>query len=207
MDQSMETTPEQDMFRDAVRSFCEREITREYVRECDSERRAPVELYQKLGETGWLGINIAEEYGGAGGGAVEVAILLEELGRVFLDLSFWVFRAVTWGGLMIGTFGTDEQKRTLLPKVASGDLSVCFSLTEPEAGSDAASISLIATEDGNDFILNGQKVFTSGFKVSDLDVVATRTDSGSNRSNLAAKLWMELTCRPSITSGFPSFMI
>ncbi|MDH3250297.1 MAG: acyl-CoA/acyl-ACP dehydrogenase, partial [Acidimicrobiia bacterium] len=177
----MEATPEQEMFRQAVRSFCEREISREYVRECDRERRPPIELYRKLGETGWLGINIAEEYGGSGGGAVEVAILLEELGRSFLDLSFWVFRAVTWGGLMIGTFGTEEQKRELLPKVANGEISVCFSLTEPEAGSDAASISLTATQDGDDFILNGQKVFTSGFKVSDLDVVATRTDAGGKK--------------------------
>ena len=157
--------------------FCEREITREYVRECDREHRPPTELYRKLGEQGWLGINIPEEYGGSGGGAVEVAILLEELGRAFLDLSFWVFRAVTWGGLTIGTFGTEQQKHDLLPKVASGELSVCFSLTEPEAGSDAASISLTATEDGDDYVLNGQKVFTSGFKVSDLDVVATRTSS------------------------------
>ncbi len=170
-------TEEQELFRDTVRDFCEREITREYVRECDREHRAPTEPYQKLGEQGWLGINIPEEYGGSGGGAVEVAILLEELGRAFLDLSFWVFRAVTWGGLTIGTFGTEEQKHELLPKIATGEVSVCFSLTEPEAGSDAASISLTATEDGDDYVLNGQKVFTSGFKVSDLDVVATRTSS------------------------------
>ncbi len=170
-------TEEQELFRDTVRDFCEREVTREYVRECDREHRPPTELYRKLGEQGWLGINIPEEYGGSGGGAVEVAILLEELGRAFLDLSFWVFRAVTWGGLTIGTFGTEQQKHDLLPKIATGDLSVCFSLTEPEAGSDAASISLTATEDGDDYVLNGQKVFTSGFKVSDLDVVATRTSS------------------------------
>ena len=178
---SPEPTPEQDMFRQAVRDFCEREVSRELVRECDRNRQAPVELYRKLGQTGWLGINIAEEYGGAGGGAMEVAILLEELGHVFLDLSFWVFRAVTWGGLMIGSFGTEDQKRDLLPKIAAGDLSVCFSLTEPDAGSDAASISLTATEDGDFYVLNGQKVFTSGFKVSDLDVVATRTDSSGKK--------------------------
>ena len=173
----VEFTPEQEMFRDTIRRFCDHEITREYVRSCDAEHRPPTDLYRKLGEQGWLGINIDEEYGGSGGGAVEVAILLEELGRAFLDLSFWVFRAVTWGGLMIGTFGTDDQKREILPKIATGELSVCFSLTEPEAGSDAASIALTATEDGDDYVLNGQKVFTSGFKVSDLDVVATRTSS------------------------------
>lgn len=176
-----EFTPEQDLFRSTVRQFCEREITREYVRECDREKRAPEDLYRKLGEQGWLGINIPEEHGGAGGGAVDVAILLEELGRAFLDLSFWVFRTVTWGGLAIGRDGTDEQKTRFLPGLASGDLSVCFSLTEPDAGSDAASISLTAVEDGDDYVLNGQKVFTSGFKVSDVDLVAARTASDGKK--------------------------
>ncbi|MDX1747898.1 MAG: acyl-CoA dehydrogenase family protein, partial [Halobacteriales archaeon] len=173
----VEFTEEQELFRSTVREFCEREISREYVRECDREKRPPAEVYRKLGEQGFLGINIGEEHGGSGGGAMEVAILLEELGRAFLDLSFWVFRAVTWGGLAIGRDGTEAQKADLLPKVASGELSVCFSLTEPEAGSDAASISLSAVEDGDAYVLNGQKVFTSGFKVSDLAVVATRTSS------------------------------
>jgi len=176
-----EFTPEQELFRTTVREFCEKEISREYVRECDREHRAPKELYDKLAEQGWLGINIPEDQGGGGGGAVEVAILLEELGRSFLDLSFWVFRTVTWGGLAIGRDGTEEQKRDLLPRIASGDLTVCFSLTEPDAGSDAAAIALAAVEDGDDYVLNGQKVFTSGFKVSDLDVVAARTASDGNK--------------------------
>jgi alkylation response protein AidB-like acyl-CoA dehydrogenase len=176
-----EFTPEQDLFRSTVREFCEKEVSREYVRECDRERRPPRELYDKLGEQGWLGINIPEEHGGSGAGAVEVAILLEELGRVFLDLSFWVFRAVTWGGLAIGRGGSEELKSELLPRVATGEVTVCFSLTEPDAGSDAAAISLSAVEDGDDFVLNGQKVFTSGFKASDLDVVATRTASDGKK--------------------------
>ena len=168
-------TPEQELFRATVRDFCKREITREYVRECDRDHRPPAELFRMLGTQGWLGINIPEEHGGSGAGATEVAILLEELGKAFLDLSFWVFRSVTWGGLAIARDGTQEQKAEFLPKVASGELSVCFSLTEPDAGSDAASISLKAEEDGDEFVLNGQKVFTSGFKVSDLDLVAART--------------------------------
>ncbi|MGA7272800.1 MAG: acyl-CoA dehydrogenase family protein [Acidimicrobiia bacterium] len=178
-----EFTPEQDLFRSTIREFCQREITRDYIRHCDAEHEAPREAYQKLARQGWLGINIPEEYGGSGGGAVEVAILLEELGRAFLDLSFWVFRTVTWGGLAIGRAGTEEQKKELLPAVAAGDLSVCFSLTEPEAGSDAASISLSAVEDGDHYLLNGQKVFTSGFKVSDVDVVAARTSSKGKKQH------------------------
>jgi alkylation response protein AidB-like acyl-CoA dehydrogenase len=176
-------TPEQELFRATVREFCKREITREYVRECDRDHRPPTELFRMLGAQGWLGINIPEEHGGSGAGATEVAILLEELGKAFLDLSFWVFRSVTWGGLAISRDGTEAQKAELLPKVASGELSVCFSLTEPDAGSDAASISLKAEEDGDEFVLNGQKVFTSGFKVSDLDLVAARTASGSKKQH------------------------
>jgi len=172
-----ELTPEQELLRSTVREFCDREISPENVREHDREHRAPQELYDKLGAQGWLGINIPEEHGGGGAGAVEVAILLEELGRAFLDLSFWAFRTVTWGGLAISRDGTDEQKEEFLPRIASGELTVCFSLTEPDAGSDAASISLSAVEDGDDYVLNGQKVFTSGFKVSDLDIVATRTST------------------------------
>lgn len=169
-------TPEQEMLRQTLRDFCSREITREYVRECDTERRPPRDLYDKLAAQGWVGINIPTEYGGSGGGAIETAIVLEELGRAFLDLSFWVFRAVTWGGLAISR-GSEELMQEFLPKISDGSTTVCFALTEPDAGSDAAAISLTATQDGDDFILNGQKVFTSGFKASDVCVVATRTSS------------------------------
>jgi acyl-CoA dehydrogenase len=177
----VEFTDEQEMFRSTVRDFCDREISPEYVRDCDREHRAPIELYERLGSQGWLGINIPEEHGGAGGGAVEVAILLEELGRSFLDLAFWVFRTVTWGGLAISRDGTEDQKRDFLPALASGDIKVCFSLTEPEAGSDAAAITLAAVADGDDYVLNGQKVFTSGFKVSDIDLVAARTSNEGSK--------------------------
>jgi alkylation response protein AidB-like acyl-CoA dehydrogenase len=196
----VEFTPEQELFRSTIRDFCEREISRQYVRECDREHRPPREVFDKLGKQGWLGINIPEEYGGSGGGAVEVAILLEELGRAFLDLSFWVFRTVTWGGLAIGRDGPDAMKKEFLPRVASGEVSVCFSLTEPDAGSDAASITLAAVEDGNDYVLNGQKVFTSGFKVSDLDVVAART-SREGRKHHGITNFVVDTNSPGLTSS------
>jgi len=174
-------SPEQELFRTTVRDFCVNEIDPEYVRHCDREHEAPRDLYDKIADQGWLGINVPSEYGGEDAGPIEVAILLEELGRAFLDLSFWVFRAVAWGGLAVGTRGSEELRRELLPQIASGDLTICFSLTEPDAGSDAASISLSAEEDGDHYVLNGQKVFTSGFKVSDLDVVAARTSTGGNK--------------------------
>ncbi|MGH9244513.1 MAG: acyl-CoA dehydrogenase family protein [Acidimicrobiales bacterium] len=172
---SFALTPEQEEFRATVRRFCDREITREYVRDCDRDHRPPTEAFKAIAGQGWLGINVAEDDGGLGAGATEVAILLEEVGRSFLDLAFWIFRVVTWGGYAIGRDGTPEQKQRFLPRVATGDCSVCFALTEPSSGSDAASIRTTALLDGDEYVISGQKVFTSGFKVSDHVLVATKT--------------------------------
>lgn len=172
---------EQQVFRDTVRSWCDREVSRDYVRACDRDHRPPTELFASIARQGWLGINIPTEYGGLGGGATEVSLVLQELGRVFLDLSFWVFRQLCWGGFSIGTYGTEEQKQRFLPRVAGGDWSICFALTEPSSGSDAASIKTTATADGDSYVINGQKVFTSGFKVSDYVLVATKTTQSTDR--------------------------
>ena len=199
-------TPEQRAFRDTVRAFCDREVPSAYVRECDREHRAPAEAYQAMAKQGWLGLNIAEEYGGSGAGATEVAILLEEVGKSFLDLAFWLFRQLTWGGYAIGRDGTPELRERFLPRIAAGDWSICFALTEPESGSDAASISTTATRAGDDYVVNGQKVFTSGFKVSDYVLVVTRTSRGDDRHHGITNLLVDtrspgLEARPLETLG------
>jgi acyl-CoA dehydrogenase len=168
-------TEELRLFRNTIRSFVEREISQADVRACDREHRPPRELFELVAKQGWLGINTPEAYGGSGGGAQEVAVLLEELGRGFLDLAFWVFRQVTYGGHAIGRDGTEHQRQQFLPKMGSGDWSICFALTEPDSGSDAAALSLRAVRAAGGFVLSGQKVFTSGFKVSDYVLVAART--------------------------------
>lgn len=178
-----DATEELGLFRQTVRLFTEREIGRSSVREHDRERRPPRELFKRVAEQGWLGINAPEGYGGGGGGAQEVAILLEELGRGFLDLAFWVFRQVTYGGHAIGRDGTEDQRRRFLPKITSGEWSICFALTEPESGSDAAALSLRAVPTEGGFVLSGQKVFISGFKVSDYVLVAARTSRGGAKQH------------------------
>ncbi len=171
----LEFSEEQEMFRSSVRELFEKRFGRDYVRDCDSARRPPREAFEALADLGYLGLNIPTEYGGSGATAVDVAILLEELGRGFLDLAFWVFRNVSHGGHAISTHGTQAQKEALLPGFATGELSVCFALTEPESGSDAAALKTRAIEDGDRYRISGQKVFCSGFRVSDYVMVAART--------------------------------
>ena len=171
----LEFSDEQEMFRASVRALFEQRFGTDYVRECDAERRPPREAFEALAGLGYLGLNIPTEYGGSGATAVDVAILLEELGRGFLDLAFWVFRNVSHGGHALGAHGTRTQKEELLPRVANGEISVCFALTEPESGSDAAALKTRAAEDGDRYRINGQKVFCSGFRVSDYVMVAART--------------------------------
>jgi len=171
----LEFSEEQEMFRASVRGLFEKRFGKDYVRQCDAERRPPREAFEALAELGYLGLNIPTEHGGWGATAVDVAILLEELGRGFLDLAFWIFRNVSHGGHALSTHGTRTQREVLLPRFANGEISVCFALTEPDSGSDAAALKTRATEDGDCYRINGQKVFCSGFGVSDYVMVAVRT--------------------------------
>lgn len=171
----LEFTDEQEQFRASVRGLFEKRFGRDYVRACDARREPPREAFQALAELGCLGLNVPVEHGGAGATAVDVAILLEELGRGFLDLAFWVFRNVSHGGHALTAHGSAAQKAELLPRFAAGELSICFALTEPESGSDAAALQTRAVLDGDRYRVRGQKVFCSGFRVSDYVLVATRT--------------------------------
>lgn len=152
-----------------------------YAERCDAEARPPREAYQALARHGWFGLVLPVEYGGTGGSAVELAILLEESGRHFEELAMWVFRTLTYGGYAVMKDGTAEQKAALLPKVLSGEATFCFGLTEPESGSDAAALKTRAVRHGDAFAINGQKVFTSGMDISDYCLLVTRTTQGETK--------------------------
>jgi acyl-CoA dehydrogenase len=170
---------EQEALRATLRDLLRRVCPPEYVRRCEEERRPPREAYEALAENGWLGLTIPAEYGGAGGTAVELAILLEEVGRAFEELALWVFRTVTYGGYAVLRDGTPEQRAAILPRVARGELSFCLGLTEPQSGSDAAALVTAARQEGGGYVISGHKVFTSGMDISDYCLLATRTSSGA----------------------------
>jgi alkylation response protein AidB-like acyl-CoA dehydrogenase len=170
-------TPEQESLRSHLRELLDDVCPPEYAERCDNEGTPPREAYDALAKHGWFGLILPSQYGGQDATAVELAIMLEEIGRHFEELGMWVFRTLTYGGYAVMKHGSEAQKAALLPKVARGELSFCFGLTEPEAGSDAASISTRAVREGENFVINGQKVFTSGMDISDYCLLVTRTST------------------------------
>jgi acyl-CoA dehydrogenase len=174
-------TSEQETLRAHLQDLLRQVCPPEYAERCDNEATPPREAYQALAKHGWFGLILPEQYGGTGGSPLELAILLEECGRHFEELGMWVFRTLTYGGYAVVKHGTQEQKDKLLPRVARGELSFCFGLTEPHAGSDAASIATRATASGDHFVINGQKVFTSGMDISDYVLLVTRTTTAEKK--------------------------
>ena len=151
-------TAEQELIRASAREFCEREVV-PHARDWDRAEQLDRELVPKLAAAGYLGATVAEEYGGMGLDTVSYCLLMEELGRA--DSSVRGIVSVNLGlvGKTIAKWGTDEQKREWLPQLASGDALGCYALTEPGSGSDPASLATRAERDGDDWVLNGAKLF------------------------------------------------
>jgi alkylation response protein AidB-like acyl-CoA dehydrogenase len=170
-------TPDQEMLRDHIRQLLDEVCPPDYAESCDNEARPPRDAYQALAKHGWFGLIVPVEYGGTGGSAVDLAILLEETGRHFEELGMWVFRTLTYGAYAVMEHGTPEQKAELLPKILRGESSFCFGLTEPHSGSDAAALTTRAKRTNGDFVINGQKIFTSGMDISEYCLLVTRTST------------------------------
>ena len=174
-------TAEQETLRAHLTKLLDEVCPPEYAERCDNDATAPREEFQALGKHGWFGLILPVEYGGTGGSAIDLAILLEETGRHFEELAMWLFRTLTYGGYAVMTHGTPEQKADLLPRLVRGELSCCFALTEPHSGSDAAALTTRATAADSGYVINGQKVFTSGMDISDYCLLVARTSTGAKK--------------------------
>jgi alkylation response protein AidB-like acyl-CoA dehydrogenase len=171
-------TDEQEMLRRTVRAFAAQELKPEYLRELDASGRAPHwELLPKMAALGFTAVSVPPEYGGIGGSVIDATVLLEELGRTSLSVASMLNFAIGFGCETVKRYGTEAQKRDLLPKVVRGEMCFAFSLTEPNAGSDAAAIRTGAVSDGDSFVIDGAKIFTTGAAESRCLIVATRTDT------------------------------
>src|SRR5580765_6899731 len=133
------------------------------------------ELWLELGKNGYLGVNIPEEYGGGGGGLGDVAAVLEEVGAAGCPLLLMVVSPAICG-TVIGKYGTEAQKQRWLPGIADGTETMAFAITEPDAGTNSHNIITTARRDGDEWVLNGKKVFISGLDESKNVLVVARTE-------------------------------
>jgi alkylation response protein AidB-like acyl-CoA dehydrogenase len=155
-------------------------------------------LWAEAGKAGFLGVNLPEEYGGGGGGLVELSIVLEELGAAGCPLLMMVVSPAICG-TVIGRFGTSEQKTRWLPGLADGSITMGFAITEPDAGSNSHEITTDARRDGDEWVLNGAKVWISGVDQADaLLVVGKLADSG--KGTLRPALFVVPTDAPGLTA-------
>jgi acyl-CoA dehydrogenase len=166
-------TKQQEEIRRSVREMCE-QYPDEYWRELDRDRRYPEEFVEALTRSGWLSALIPEEYGGMGLGVTEAAIILEEINRSGANAGACHAQMYTMGTLL--RHGSEEQKRAYLPKIAAGDLRLqAFGVTEHNAGTDTTRIETTAIRDGDDYVINGHKNWTSRARHSDLLLLLART--------------------------------
>ena len=153
-------TEEQRMLRESVRKLLQKHAPPEYVRQHDRERTYPEELYQACAEAGLIGLPFPEEFGGAGGSLLDMTIVAEEIARVSADLVM-AYTGNIFCGLNLLRKASDEQKRHWLPKLIKGEIKISISMSEPDAGSDIGAMRTSAVRDGNQWVINGQKIWAS----------------------------------------------
>src|ERR687889_267513 len=179
-------TEEQETIRRNVREICGR-YPDEYWRDLDRERRYPEEFVSALTDAGWLSVLIPEEYGGLGLGVIDASIVLEEINCSGANGGACHAQMYTMGTLL--RHGSEEQKREYLPKIASGELRLqAFGVTEHEAGTDTTRIETSAVREGDHYVINGHKSWTSRSRHSDLMMLLARTTPYEELENKTAGL-------------------
>ena len=178
-------TDEQQQLRRTVREFAEGEIA-PHVMEWDEASKFPTELIPKLAEMGFLGVIFPEKYGGAGMGYQEYAIIIEELSRVDGSIGIIVAAHNSLCTNHIYKFGSEEQKRKYVTPLAQGKKLGCWSLTEPEAGSDAGGTRTTAVKKNGGWVINGSKTFTTNGHYADVCVGMAVTDPAKKSHGISA---------------------
>ena len=172
---------EQLLWRDTVARVMENEVTREYVRQCDIDRAYPYEAYDKVAKLGWLRLLIPEEQGGDGGTIFDYALMCEGLARYGFDFAT-AFMVSTFTGMNLVKFGTPEQQQKYLPAFMRGDIRFSISISEPSAGSDAASTRTRAEARDGGWVIKGQKLWCSGAAAKNVVIaMLVRTDKEAKK--------------------------
>jgi len=177
-------TEEQELFRKTAREFAEKELG-PIAKQVDESAQPPLENIKKLGELGYLGMTVPEEYGGIGADNVSYVLVMEELSKACASTS----TAVTVNNSLVNDpiviFGTEEQKRKYLPDLASGNKIGAFSLSESESGTDAGSLKTRAIEDGKGYRLNGIKCWVTNAGFADVFLIFASTDPAAGNRGIS----------------------
>lgn len=174
-------TDEQNLIRETVRSFAENEVAPSAAERDENERFDRELMFDKVAELGLAGIVFPEEYGGAGGDYISYAIAVEELSRVCASTGVTLSAHLSLGANPVWMFGTEEQKKNFLIPMAEGTKLGAFALTEPSAGSDAGGTRTFAVRDGEEWILNGSKIFITNGGDAETYIVFARTDKDAQK--------------------------
>jgi alkylation response protein AidB-like acyl-CoA dehydrogenase len=170
---------EQEELRRTLRSFFEREAPVSVVSGWDRDEHFPEDVWERMAALGLCGIAIDEAYGGNPLDEISICLVAEEMSRASAALIYAYIPTTTFGARGIGRFGTEEQRRRILPEVAAGRLRLAQGLSEPDVGSDLTHLSTRATRDGDDFVVRGQKIFCTGADTAGYILTFVRTDPES----------------------------
>jgi len=178
-------TEEQKLFQKIIREFCIKEL-KPLANKIDKEEYLPRDLYKKMGKMGLMGMTVPQKYGGAGIDRVSYMIALEEICRVCGSTGLTIEAHNSLGIGHIYERGTEEQRKKYLPKLTSGDTFAAWALSEPNAGSDAASLQTTAVFKDNQWVINGTKQFITSGDVADVVTVMAKTDKEKEAKGISA---------------------
>jgi len=182
---NFELTSEQKLFQKIINEFCEKEI-KPIASKIDQEEYFSKDLYKKMGKMGLMSMTVPQDYGGAGIDRVSYMIALEEISRVCGSTGLTVEAHNSLGVGHIYERGTEEQRKKYLPKILNGEGLAAWALTEPNAGSDAASLQSTAVLKGDEYILNGTKQFITSGDLAEVTTIMAKTDKDKGAKGISA---------------------
>ncbi len=189
---------EQRMMQEGVLDLLAKHLPWDQIRKLDDARGFPHEAYNALAEAGYLGIFYPEELGGMGGSYKDIAVFLETLGYYYTGIAQAVTTTAIYAGMHVAKFGSDELKKSIIPKIISGHAKLALAMSEPGTGSDVAGLKTTAIRDGDDLILNGNKVWITCAHVADYLVVIAKTDPTAARHSGISTILVD-TKAPGVT--------
>jgi butyryl-CoA dehydrogenase len=193
----LELNEEQEMIRKMARDFAQKELA-PVAAELDEKNEPPLENLKKMAELGFMGLAIPEEYGGIDADSVSYVIAIEEISKACASTGVILAVHNSLGSHGLVAFGTEGQKQKFLPPLASGEWIATYGLTEPETGSDAASIKTRAVLDGDEYVINGTKQFITSAPFAHLTVIFAVTDPSKGHRGISAFL---------VEKGTPGFSV